>query len=247
MADSKESREEVIAKLEEEYTDENGHIDYKRLYGRGGPLDSGSTNYVLGESRGVKGGNDPILRKYEYGGNPSNLTVKVTADVNDAITGFKALSRELRETTKAARELEQAYEDVEIAINDFEGAKLVGNNVYLDGKKIGKVIAPTVKDLQAETLKNALQNEPNIPDRLREDLLAKISEDEAIIAELERKIGDLSEVSTKELHEELTKRDGVEEYIVENRGCIAKLLIDNGTHGFTETVAGPARIPVNKD
>ena len=44
MADSKrESREEIIAKLEEEYTDENGHIDYKRLYGRGGPLDNGST------------------------------------------------------------------------------------------------------------------------------------------------------------------------------------------------------------
>ncbi len=45
----------------------------------------------------------------------SNLTVTVTADVNDAITGFKALSRELRETTKAARELESAYKGVEKA------------------------------------------------------------------------------------------------------------------------------------
>ena len=35
-----------------------------------------------------------------------DLTIKVTADVNDAITGFKSLSRELREATKALREYE---------------------------------------------------------------------------------------------------------------------------------------------
>lgn len=44
------------------------------------------------------------------------LLVKVSADVGEALTGFKALQRELRETTKAVRELESAYEDVEKAV-----------------------------------------------------------------------------------------------------------------------------------
>ena len=63
-----------------------------------------------------------------------DLTIKVTADVNDAITGFKALSRELREATKVAREMEQAYEDVEKAKDLREG------NVIIDGKKVAKDI-----------------------------------------------------------------------------------------------------------
>src|SRR5690625_2575521 len=41
------------------------------------------------------------------------LTISIQADVKDALTGFKALQRKLRETTKAARELEQAYKDAE--------------------------------------------------------------------------------------------------------------------------------------
>lgn len=41
------------------------------------------------------------------------LTVKVSADVGEALIGFKALQRELRETTKAVRELESAYKDAE--------------------------------------------------------------------------------------------------------------------------------------
>lgn len=49
-----------------------------------------------------------------------DLTVKVSADVGDALTGFKALQRELRETTKAARELEQVYADLEEAIKVTE-------------------------------------------------------------------------------------------------------------------------------
>src|SRR5690625_2050161 len=63
-----------------------------------------------------------------------DLTIKVTADVNDAITGFKALSRELREATKAARELEQAYSDVKKAKDLREG------NVIIDGKKVSDTI-----------------------------------------------------------------------------------------------------------
>src|SRR5690625_4332943 len=63
-----------------------------------------------------------------------DLSIKVTADVNDAITGFKALSRELREATKAARELEQAYSDVEKAKDLREG------NVIIDGKKVSETI-----------------------------------------------------------------------------------------------------------
>src|SRR5690625_2769040 len=61
-----------------------------------------------------------------------DLTIKVTADVNDAITGFKALSRELREATKAAREMEQAYEDAEFGLSDW-----CGNKVCYCGDKCG--------------------------------------------------------------------------------------------------------------
>ena len=40
--------------------------------------------------------------------NVGELTITVNADMSDAITGFKALQRELRETTKVAREAEAA-------------------------------------------------------------------------------------------------------------------------------------------
>lgn len=36
----------------------------------------------------------------------NEITVKVSADVSESITGFKALQREIRETTKALREYE---------------------------------------------------------------------------------------------------------------------------------------------
>lgn len=42
---------------------------------------------------------------------PNDMAVKVSADVSEAITGFKALSREIREATKAIREYEAAVED----------------------------------------------------------------------------------------------------------------------------------------
>lgn len=51
------------------------------------------------------------------------LTVKVSADVGEALTGFKALQRELRETTKAARELESAYKDLHDAEKAFKRLK----------------------------------------------------------------------------------------------------------------------------
>ena len=41
-----------------------------------------------------------------------DLTISITADVDEAVTGLKRLQRELRETTKAVRELESAYKDL---------------------------------------------------------------------------------------------------------------------------------------
>src|SRR5690625_2337806 len=74
-------------------------------------------------------------------GKARDLTFKVTADVNDAITGFKALSRELREATKAARELEQAYSSAAEAYEDVEKAKdLREGNVIIDGRKLSKTV-----------------------------------------------------------------------------------------------------------
>src|SRR5690625_3495973 len=168
------------------------------------------------------------------------LSVKVSADVGEALTGFKALQRELRETTKAARELERAYEDVEKAINSR------GVNVEIDGEKVGKAIYPTTFDLQTNALKRAVEESEQIPDRLREDILAKFAEDEAKIAELNRKLNDLSEVPTKELHEELARREGVKEYMVNLDGT-AKICVNNDDEGLTEAFGGPAKIIVNRD
>jgi hypothetical protein len=53
--------------------------------------------------------------------------------------------------------------------------------------------------------------------------------------------------STLSIHEELVRREGVKEYIVDAHGCFAKLSIDNGDYGFSEVIEGPARIVVNKD
>ena len=62
-------------------------------------------------------GGDNEVRIADDDGKPSDMTIRITADVGEAITGFKALQRELRETTKAARELEQAYKDAEKVVN----------------------------------------------------------------------------------------------------------------------------------
>lgn len=183
------------------------------------------------------------------------LTVKVAADVGEALTGFKALQRELRETTKAAREMEQAYEDVE------------------------KAIAPTTLKLQTHALKDEVKSEASIPAKLRESILAKFAEDEAKIAELERAyedvtvvndgdalgkaiapntIGistketeasffDLSEVSTKELSEELAKREGVTGYYVGPHGEHAVIKFYD-EHGIIRSIdVNGARILVNID
>lgn len=133
MADSKrESREVKLVGLEHNTSDldwglyalaENGvkyaisESEYDRLFeerhATGGipALDYSQVLFVKTDD-----GNTACVKCAEQEDNTSNLTVTVTADVNEAITGFKALQRELRETTKAARELEQAYKDVEKAV-----------------------------------------------------------------------------------------------------------------------------------
>jgi len=45
-------------------------------------------------------------------GKPSDIAITISADVDEAVTGLKRLQRELRETTKAVRELESAYKDL---------------------------------------------------------------------------------------------------------------------------------------
>src|SRR5690625_3425285 len=72
------------------------------------------------------------------------LSVKITADVDEAVAGFKRLQRELREATKAARELEQAYSSAVEAYEDVEKAKdLREGNVIIDGKKVARAVYAT--------------------------------------------------------------------------------------------------------
>lgn len=142
-----------------------------------------------------------------------DISVKVTADVAEAITGFKALQRELRETTKAAREYEDAIESID---GNFRLGTSSGSlSVVLDGKAVGKVLAPDLIDVSTK-------------------------EDEMTYY-------DLSEVPTKQLHEELTKRTNVFEYTIGPHGDIVKIVVDTEREGYTELIEGPARIIVNKN
>src|SRR5690625_4077332 len=49
----------------------------------------------------------------------SELTVSIDADVDEAVTGLKRLQRELRETTKAVREVGGAYKGLNSAVEAF--------------------------------------------------------------------------------------------------------------------------------
>ena len=57
----------------------------------------------------------------------------------------------------------------------------------------------------------------------------------------------LSDIPTKYLQRELSKREGVKTYTVLPHGEVAELSIDNGFEGFTEVIKGSAIITVNKD
>lgn len=57
----------------------------------------------------------------------------------------------------------------------------------------------------------------------------------------------LSEIPTKYLQRELSKRQGVQTYTIAPHGAYAKLSVDNGFEGFTELIEGSAIITVNKD
>jgi len=58
---------------------------------------------------------------------------------------------------------------------------------------------------------------------------------------------DLTAVSTAQLTDELAKREGVEEYVLEHPGSHANLRVATISKGYTEIIEGPARIIVNKD
>src|SRR5699024_4397482 len=100
---------------------------------------------------------------------PGDLSVKITADVGEAISGFKALQRELRETTKVVREYEKAIENIPMHIGDD------GLSVSADYEEVGKAVKSviTVRELQSQALKDAVWCEENIPDKLRKSILAK--------------------------------------------------------------------------
>ncbi len=67
------------------------------------------------------------------------ISIKVNADMSEAITGFKALRRELRETTKAARETEKALRELEEA----QRSPIIKSQTYVD---VNEVKLETVSD-----------------------------------------------------------------------------------------------------
>lgn len=168
-------------------------------------------------SRGVE---NVDLTKIHGMGN--DLTVSITADVDEAVKGLKALQRELRKTTQEAREMERVF-----SLTDWCGDKVCycgnkcGNNaedvltIEIDGKKIGEAVMPDEIEVSTK------------------------AEDFSFY--------DLSEVPTKELHEELAKREGVVDYYVGPHGEHAIIkFYDEGGNVRNIDVDG-ARILVNKD
>ncbi len=80
---------------------------------------------------------------------PNDISVKVTADVSEAITGFKALQREIRETTKAIREYEEAVEGVPFHLDKDGNLSIVGAEIRINGETVSKAVEPAVNEAQA--------------------------------------------------------------------------------------------------
>lgn len=85
----------------------------------------------------------------EFTDSPNDISVKVTADVDEAITGFKALQREIRETTKAIREYEEAVEGVPFHFDMDGNLTMIGAEITLDGKAVGKALESAISEEQA--------------------------------------------------------------------------------------------------
>lgn len=102
-----------------------------------------------------------------------SIRVKVDVDVSDALTGLKAVQREAKKATQSLAELKAEQERI---------------SIELDGEEVGKLVEPTVKELQERAVEEAVNSEEGIPDKLRKDILAKFKEDKSIITELERSI-----------------------------------------------------------
>ena len=126
-----------------------------------------------------------------------DLTIKVTADVDDAITGFKALSRELHEATKTARELEQAYSSAAEAYEDVEKAKdnRIGTDgemrVEIDGKKVAQAVY--ARDLGLTTHRDLSEVPTEV---LREELSKRTGVKEYVVSPVDS----YAEIVTKTEH-----------------------------------------------
>jgi hypothetical protein len=70
---------------------------------------------------------------------------------------------------------------------------------------------------------------------------------EYVLALIEDREPAFRKAPTKFIHEELVRREGVKEYVVDAHGGTAKIFIDNGNEGDNIIVDGPAKIVVNKD
>src|SRR5690625_1628401 len=137
------------------------------------------------------------------GGKPSSLSLTITADVDEAVTGLKRLHRELRKTTQELRELERGLAEI-----------ADGRPISLDGPSIARSIAEYIEDVEDHAVK------------------------------LWREKGDLSEVPTYALSEELARREGVREYRVSPE---QRAVIHFSENDSRIDVDGPAVLLVNID
>src|SRR5690625_7926909 len=99
-----------------------------------------------------------------------DLTINITADVEEAVAGFKRLQRELRKTTQELRELERGLTEI-----------ADGRPISLDGPSITRSIADYIEDVEDYAVK------------------------------LWREKGDLSEVATYALREEVARGERLKE------------------------------------
>src|SRR5690625_4537645 len=57
-------------------------------------------------------GNNEVKAGVDYGTKKNDMSIKITADVSNALKGLKAVQREARKTTAALKEFEQAHNKV---------------------------------------------------------------------------------------------------------------------------------------
>jgi hypothetical protein len=150
------------------------------------------------------------------------VTIKINVDTSDAVNSIKKLQRVARESVRQLKEVESLSRsisyDKEMHLKKALDL-LPGEIDKKEGSMVHTILKATIYSLYEDDLK------PSGKSPL---------------------INDIESFSTKELTDELAKREGIRNFTVEPYGKLA-IFVDNGKDGDREMFTGPAIVLVNQD